>query len=151
MVNIYDFASIKKRYLLRLALFIAICISVAAIFIVSISFPGIKWVSMALSAAGCIICSVLGVVLLARPGREYRFVRQIQQGITNRETVTVQGMGQATFVDCLEFTSVSVSVLSQNGSTENRTLYVQNTAFNIGDSLNVITHNNYIVQYEIIK
>lgn len=144
MVSIYNYNAIKKGFVSRIICLALIILLFAAIFILSIYYPSIKWVSMVIAALGCILSGVFGVLLLAKASAQYRFVNQVKHGITTSATLTVTGFGQTVTTGFWTLNSVIMTDGSQS-----ITLLVEGEPFKEGQSVTVVTHNNRIVQYQI--
>ena len=85
MTRVYDekyIRSAKRSYALRLCAVILLCMLFCAGYVLSILYPGSKWLTLGIGAAGCIVCCTVGLLLLTPSARKCRLLKEIASGLS---------------------------------------------------------------------
>lgn len=152
MTRVYDekyIRSAKRSYALRLCAVILLCMLFCAGYVLSILYPGSKWLTLGIGAAGCIVCCTAALLLLTPAARKYRLLKEIASGLSaSDELLFVSCGGTRNF----EFSNYSVLVFSgkdnDGRSYERELLFEGKCPFTPGEKAVISSYRGLITAYE---
>lgn len=145
-------SGVKRQYIGRLALLIALIVLFLAAYIISIITPQIKWITFVIAIAGALICCTAGILLLARCSKKRRMLIDIANGLTTEETLTFAELGQPRDIDLCRYNTVLFTGRDETGREYERELHLEaEPEFRPGDTVLVRTYRGFITAYEILR